>query len=176
MFSLPGIRSVLRKFCFLLALTTACMAGVAVWKYLQVLPADSYTDEGIYEFTPYEVLPVTVKNTSGSRQSRRTQPVKTVYMLYYRASGGSGYRWSREVVTKSMGQNLIAEGKTAERRVLSIIRQNTYITIEPELTAESYTAGLRRRFILQFSACIVYLLFYGGFLARKRVTFEEIVS
>lgn len=165
-----GVCSVMKKFCFLLALTAVCMALVTVRDYVQIRPADCYEDEGVYEFIPYEVLPVTVQNTSGSRQSRRTRPVKTVYMLYYRASGGSGYRWSREVITRSTGQALIAEGETVERRVLSIAGENTYISIEPKLTAESYTDGLRRRSILRFSVCILYLFLYGAFrLWRRRV-------
>lgn len=157
-----GFRSVLVKFFTLLAATAACMAAVSAWNYVQVRPAEDYADRGIHSFTPFEVLPTQVKNTFGSSRSRRLQPTKTVYMLYYRATDGSGYRWSRKVVSKTSGQKMIQEGTPVERRVLSVIGENTYISVEPHLTAGTYVSGLKTQYLVYLSACILYLIIYGG--------------
>lgn len=163
-----GFRSVIGKFCTILALTAVCMAGVSVWNCLHIRPADCYTDQGIHPFKPYEVLPVQVKNTTGTSRDRRMRPTKTVYMLYYRATDGSGYRWSQEVVSKTYGQKVIDEGMSVERRVLSVAGENVYITTEAQLTARSYTSGLRRQCIIRFSICVLYLTVYGILWAWQR--------
>lgn len=110
---------------------------------LSIRSSDEYEDKGVMTFEPYRVLPHAVKNT-GNAQSRRTNPTKTVYMVYYRASG-SGYEWHREVATQSVGEQIVTQGDPVERRVLVIVGEGSYITVEADQTAESYTAGLRRR-------------------------------
>jgi hypothetical protein len=47
-----------------------------------------------------------------------------------------------------------------ERRVLGIPDHRTYITVEPEQTAASYTAGLRLRYIMALELSAGYLLVY----------------
>ena len=158
----------MKNFFMVLALTAACMAGVLVYRYIQIRPAGAYTDRGIHRFEPYEVLPVQVKNTTGSSRSRRIQPTKTIYLLYYRATDGSGYWWSKEVPSKTFGNKRIKEGTLVERRVLSITGENSYISVEAHLNAESYTSGLKRRYVLYFSLCVLYLAGYGGFWIFKK--------
>ena len=53
-------------------------------------------------------------------------------------------------------------GVTVDRRVLSILSSGAYITVAPELDAERYTAGLRRRDLLLLGASATYILFYLG--------------
>lgn len=166
-------RSVLVKFFTLLAATAACMAAVAIWNYVQIRPATDYADRGIHSFTPCEVLPTQVKNTFGSSRSRRLQPTKTVYMLYYRANDGSGYRWSRKVVSKTSGQKIIREGIPVERRVLSVIGENAYISVEPHLTAKTYTSGLKARYLIYLAVCILYLIIYGGLCMWKFINVKR---
>lgn len=163
-----GFSSVLKNFFLTLALTAACMAGVLIWNYVRIRPASAYTDQGVHRFEPYEVLPVQVKNTSGTGRSRRMHPTKTIYLLYYRATDGSGYRWSKEVPSKTYGRKRIEEGAPVERRVLSVTGENAYISVEAHLSAESYTRGLRRKYLLFFSVCILYLAGYGCFRLLKK--------
>ena len=133
----------------------------AAFKSLSELrPAESYEDKGVRTFQPYDVLPVQVKNTSASSRARRMNPTKTVYMVYYRATDGSGYRWRDEVPAKSFGQKVVDAGETVERRVLSIPEAGTYITVEPDQTAESYTAGLREKYTRIISLSVIYVLCY----------------
>ena len=125
---------------FLLAIGMIYAGGSLL---LSVRSSDEYEDKGIMTFEPYRVLPQSVRNT-GNAYSRRTNPTKTVYMVYYRASG-SGYEWHREVASQSVGERIVAQGEPVERRVLVIVEEGSYITVEADQTAESYTAGLRRR-------------------------------
>lgn len=73
-------------------LILAVTIGYFSIQYLSdIRSADSYEDKGVYTFSPYQVLPVQVKNTGASGRARRMNPTKTVYMVYYRATDGSGY-------------------------------------------------------------------------------------
>ena len=123
---------------------------------LSIRSADEYEDKGVMTFEPYRVLPHAVKNT-GNAQSRRTNPTKTVYMVYYRAPG-SGYEWHREAATRSVGERIVTQGEPVERRVLVIVEEGYYITVEADQTAESYTAGLRRRGYAVMGGAVVLLI------------------
>ena len=112
-------------------------------------------------FQPYDVLPVQVQNTGANSRDRRMNPTKTVYMVYYRATDGSGYKWSNEVFSKDHGQRVVETGETVERRVLRIPADKTYITVEPEQSAGSYTTGLRQKYTTIFALAGAYVLLYG---------------
>lgn len=137
-----------------------------------VRSADSYEDNGVYTFSPYQVLPVQVKNTGASGRDRRMNPTKTVYMVYYRTTDGSGYQWSERAITRELGQKTVEEGVSVTRRVLSIPNDSTYITVEPEQTAESYTAELRQKYMialcLSAGYIVLYLLIWYAIWYKKR--------
>lgn len=145
----------------LMLLILAVVAGCLSVKYLaDVLPADSYEDKGVYTFTPYQVLPVQVQNRGTGGHNRRMNPTRTVYMVYYKDTGGSGYQWSEQALSRELGQDVVDAGAAVERRVLSIPADRNYITVEPDQTAESYTAGLRQKYIIILVLAGVYVLLY----------------
>lgn len=136
------------------------MGGLSI-KYLSaVLPADRYEDKGIYTFLPCQVLPVQVQNTGAGGHDRRMNPVKTVYMVYYRDTSGSGCQWSERAFTRESGQETVDTGTAVERRVLAIPDDRSCITVEPGQTAESYTAGLRKKYITVLALAGAYVLLY----------------
>ena len=142
-------------------LILAAAVGYLSIKYLAaILPADSYEDNGVYTFSPYQVLPVQVQNTGASGRDRRMNPTKTAYMVYYRDTSGSGYQWSEQALTRELGQEIVDAGAAVERQVLVIPADRSYITVEPGQTAESYTAGLRQRYIMALGLSAGYLLVY----------------
>lgn len=161
---------------FVAGLMLLILAAVMIYlsaKGLFTIPsADSYQDNGTRTFEPYQVLPVQVRNTSAYSRDRRMNPTKTVYMVYYRATDGSGYEWSDRAITRELGQETVKEGVPVTRRVLSIPSDRTYITVEPEQTAESYTAGLRQKYVLALALSaayiLVYLVIWGVILSKKR--------
>ena len=68
----------------MLLILSAVMAYLSIEELSAMLPADSYTDRGVYTFAPYEVASEQVKNTSASSRERRMNPTKTVYIICYR--------------------------------------------------------------------------------------------
>ena len=133
-------------------LILAAVVGYISIEELSAMPsADSYKDRGVYTFVPYEVASQQVKNTSADSRDRRMHPTKTVYIVCYRDIGGSGYRWTEQVLTPEMGQAVVDSETTVERRVLSIPSRGT---------AESYTAGLRQKCINILCLSAVYILLY----------------
>ena len=144
----------------MLLILSAAMGYLSI-KYLSaILPADNYEDKGVYTFSPYQVLPVQVQNTGASGCDRRMNPTKTAYMVYYRDTSGSGYQWSEQALTCELGQEIVDAGAAVERRVLAIPADRSYITVEPGQTAESYTAGLRQKYITALVLAGAYVLLY----------------
>ena len=146
----------------LLLILSAASLYVAVQALLEVRPAEDYEDQGIHTLQPYDVLPAQVQNTGASSRDRRMNPTKTIYMVYYRATDGSGYKWSDEVLTRDLGEDIVEAGEPVKRRVLSIPADRTYITVEPGQTAESYTAGLRQKYITALVLAGAYVLLYAA--------------
>ena len=170
--SMQKLKSIVFVAGILLLILAAAMDYLSV-KYLSaILPAESYEDKGVYTFSPYQVLPIQVQNTGASGRDRRMNPTKTVYMVYYRATDGSGYEWADRAITRELGEEAMKKGVPVTRRVLSITGDRTYITVEPEQTAESYTAGLKRRYVLILAVSAAYILVYlaiwGVILSKRR--------
>ena len=156
----------------MLLILAAVMTYLSVKGLFAIPTAGSYEDGGTHTFEPYQVLPVQVQNTSAYSRDRRMNPTKTVYMVYYRATDGSGYQWTDQAITRELGQETVREGVPVIRRVLSIPSDRTYITVEPDQTAESYTAGLRQKYVFALALSAVYILVYlviwGVILSKKR--------
>lgn len=154
------LKSIISLVCVVLLILSVAAFSISVKQWSKILPASSYEDQGVRLFKPYNVLPVQVQNSGAIGRDRRTNPSKTVYMVYYRATDGSGYQWSDETLTQSMGQEIVNAGQTVERRVLRIPEEGTYITVEPSQTAESYTASLRERYNLMCGFAVIYIFLY----------------
>ena len=155
MVHMKKLKSIISLVCVVLLILSAAAFSISVKQWSKILPASSYEDQGVRLFKPYNVLPVQVQNSGAIGRDRRTNPSKTVYMVYYQATDGSGYQWSDETLTQSMGQEIVNAGQTVERRVLRIPEEGTYITVEPSQTAESYTASLRERYNLMCGFAVI---------------------
>lgn len=142
---------------FLLALVMSCLS---IKHLADVIPADSYEDKGIYTFSPYEVLPLQMQNTSAYNRDRRMHKNKTIYVTYYKAIDGSGYTWNELAADQEQGIKTVKKGDKVSRRVLKIPADNSYITIEPEQNAKSYTAGLKQRYIIPLVLAGTYIFLY----------------
>lgn len=133
------LRSVIFAVGLMLFILSAAMIYLSI-KNMSAMPsAGSYEDKGTYTFIPYQVLPVQVGNTWASGRSRRMNPTKTVYMVYYKDNSGSGYQWMEQAATREKGQEIV----------------------EPEQTAESYTAGLQKKYRTALGTSAGYILFYA---------------
>lgn len=142
---------------FFLSIAVVLFGG---WKFMDIPPAHAYVDAGVRDFIPTQVFPTQVKNTSGSSRDRRMHPTKTVYKLTYRATDGSGYQWSTEVTAKSIGKQMLAEGKIESRRVLKLPQEKTFVPVQPNQDAQSYTKSLQKRHLLLIAPFAAYIVIY----------------
>ena len=127
----------------------------------EIRSVSAYEDQGVCTFVPVEVSPVQEENNASGRM-RRNHPVKTVYVVSYQASDGSGYEYDYEAGSvDTIAQKIVEEGEPIERRVLSIPDEGTYITVEADETAETYVAGQRKRFVLISIVSVLYLAVWG---------------
>ena len=155
----------------MLLILSATAAYLSIRNLSGIRSAESYADRGVRTFSPGQVLPVQVKNTGASGRDRRMNPTRTVYKVYYRATDGSGYQWSEPALTRELGQKIVDEGVLVARRVLDLPDRNTYVTVDPEQTAETYTTGLRRKYTLLLGLSAGYMLLYlllAAYLAKRR--------
>ena len=157
---MPKLKSIIFVAGLMLLLLAAAMGYLSIRYLSTITPADRYEDKGVYTFSPYQVLPVQVQNTGARGRNRRMNPTKTVYMVYYQATDGSGYQWTDWAITCELGQEIVDAGADVERRVLSIPADRSYITVEPEQTTGSYIAGLRQKYITAFAMSGAYILLY----------------
>ena len=115
----------------------------SVRNLMELPPASAYEDMGVHTFVPVEVSPIQVENHATGRAGR-THPTQTVYVVSYQADDNSGYQYRYESSVESTAQRILEEGAPVERRVLSIPEENTYLTVEIDETAESYTNSWQR--------------------------------
>lgn len=145
----------------LLLLLALVMSYLSIKHLGEIIPAESYEDKGVYTFYPYQVLPAQIQNTSANNKDRRINPEKTIYIIYYRAIDDSGYTWNEFATTEEQGIETWAKGETVTRRVLAVSAENSYITVEPEQTAESYTSEQKHRYIIHLALAGAYILIYA---------------
>ena len=144
----------------LLLLLALIMSYLSVKHLGNILPADSYEDKGVYTFVPYQVLPLQMKNNSAYNRDRRMNPKKTIFVIYYKATDGSGYTWNKLATDREQGTETIKNSIPVSRRVLTISADNTYITVEQQENAKSYTAKLRQKYTITLTLAVIYILLY----------------
>ena len=143
----------------LLLILAASGLYVGVRGFASIRPAADYEDSGVHTFIPYDILPVQVKNNATGR-AQRNNPTRTVYMVYYQTTDGTGYRWQVEGGSVRELAEQVYDRGPVERRVLSIPADNTYITVEAGQTAEGYTSSLRQKYIRILALSGSYVLVY----------------
>ena len=145
----------------LLLILAASSLYVGARGFASIRPAADYEDSGIHTFAPYDILPVQVKNNATGR-AQRNNPTRTVYMVYYQTTDGTGYRWQVEGGSVRELAEQVYDRGPVERRVLAIPADNTYITVEADQTAEGYTSSLRQKYILILALSGGYVLVYAA--------------
>lgn len=103
-------------------------------------------------------------------------PTKTVYVVYYQTSDDTGYQWKLESSNdKDYANRILAKGESVDRRVLSIKENGKYMTVDAELTADTYAAGQQKRYLWMIGLSGSYLLLcFVVWLVMKRRTVEEL--
>ncbi|MCI9457555.1 MAG: hypothetical protein HFE44_11365 [Oscillospiraceae bacterium] len=144
------------------------LMGYSFYFTMQERPAEAYEDKGIYTFKASTVHPTQkqVRTYAGNNRTRTT--TQTVYIVTYKTTEKSGYQWKEETSSEYIGKQWIREGKTTQRRVLSIKDTNTYITVEPKYTAESYVAHNRLRYTIMLLVGGLYVIGYGAYQLYRR--------
>lgn len=172
-----NIKRAIRNVGLLLLILAAANLYVGIKGISAIRPADRYEDGGVHTFAPYNILPVQVRN-NGRGRYQRMNPTRTVYMVYYRATDGSGYQWRTEGGSARVLAEQVYDRGPVERRVLFIPADDTYITVEADQTAESYTAGLRQRYILILGLSGGYVVVYlvaRVVMRNRRKTRKEVL-
>ena len=157
-----------------LILSIACFI-LGVKEIATIHPASDYEDMGVHTFSPYTVLPHTVENRATGRD-KRNNPTKTVYVVYYQASDGTDYQWKLETSNdKDYANQILAKGESVDRRVLSIKENGKYMTVDADLTADSYVAEQQKRYLWMAGLSGGYLvLCVVVWLVMKRRTIEKL--
>lgn len=144
------------------------MMGYSFYFTMQERPAEAYEDKGIYTFKASTVHPTQKQTRTYAGNNRTRTTTQTVYIVTYKTTEKSGYQWKEETGSESVGKRWIREGKTTQRRVLSIKDTNTYITVEPKYTAESYVARNRLRYTIMLLVGGLYVIGYGAYQLYRR--------
>lgn len=153
-------RSLLRRIVNVMKplLLTLAVVGVASagYRFMTMRPAGDYADEGVYTFVASQGYPtVEGASTYRSGSSYRSRQ-RSVYKVVYQAQG-AGYTYTQEAPAESIGKQYVREKRAVDRRVLSIVGEGSYITVDADYTLEGYVQSLRRRYLLVFGVSAGYL-------------------
>lgn len=154
----------------ILLLVAIIGAGTGIRNMADIRLASDYEDKGVYEFIPYRVLPAQRENTGAVGRQRRLHPTKTVYVLHYKALGHPSYSYKLDTAGEYTAKQMLAEKKSVLRRVLAIKATKRYITVEPELTAETYTRNQQYKYIWIIGCSLLYIVCFAVH-GRKRLGF-----
>ena len=76
---------------------------------------------------------------------------------------------------KDYANQILAKGESVDRRVLSIKENGKYMTVDADLTADTYVAGQQKRYLWMVGLSGGYLvLCVVVWLVMKRRTVEEL--
>lgn len=142
-------------------------AGMSIKNITAVRPAEDYIDKGVFEFIPYKIMPTQRENTGATSRQRRLHPTKIVYVLHYKAQGHASYIYKLDTAGEYTAKQMLAEKKSLSRKVLAIKSTNRYITIEPDLTAETYTRSQQYRYVWIIGCSLLYIGFFAFYIRPK---------
>ena len=141
-----GFGRIVVTICIMGIIPAVCSLYLGVQGITTIRPASEYEDMGVH-ISPYRVQPHSVENTS-TGWDKRLYPTKTVYVVYYQTSDGMCYQWEVETGNdKDHANQILAAGESVNRRVLSIRENGKYMTVDAELTADTYVAGQQKRYL-----------------------------
>ena len=96
-------------------------------------------------------------------RDKRNHPTRTVYLVAYRATDGSGYTYrSAAGAAEQTARQIVAAGEPVTRRVLSVPQDGVSVTVEADQTAQSYVAGQRKTYGAMAGASLAYLLIWAA--------------
>lgn len=158
------LKAMLSTVCILLMMVSVATLFMSLQQMSAVRPASDYTDKGVHTFVPWTIYSTPkYPKSSGHQKNRRAATL--IYVVEYRASDGTGYRYRyRGGTARSLAQKVYDQGPV-DRRVLLIEKESaniTYITVEADETAESYTKGRMVQLQIRVSLAGAYLLAYGA--------------
>ena len=151
-----------------LAAAMVIFACAAFQRYWELPPAEAYKDEGIHTFTAVSGYPTTRQGYYQKKYHRYSE--RRVYVVVYQAGS---WRWEQDFLAEAAGKEAVQNREQVERRVLSLVGENRYITVEPGLTPQRYVETKQRQYLLVGGGClaaaaaegVVYLLLW-----RKKKT------
>ena len=159
------------KLCKIISITLLVIAligaGMGIKNMSSIRPAEDYVDKGVFEFVPYKIVPTQRENTGATSRQRRLHPTKIVYVLHYKAKGHASYRYRLDTAGEYTAKQMLAEKKSVARKVMAIKSANRYITVEPDLTAESYTRNQQYRYVWIIGCSLLYIGFFAFYIRPK---------
>lgn len=132
-------------------------------KDLADLPdASSFTNEGVHEFKPYKIVPLSEENHSLISRDRRLNPTRTVYAVAYRAIDDRSLQFYRRISSdESQAQKVLKAAEPIKRRVLCQRDLNRCQYAEAHLEdAEDYLADKRRDILRSMALALGYCLIF----------------
>jgi len=118
------------------SLVLLLFAGAAAQFYLEIPPASAYVDEGVHTFTAASGYPTTREGHYQKKYRRYSE--MHVYVVVYQAGS---WRWEQDFLIEAEGKEAIQNREQVERRVLSLVDGEGYITIDGAKTVQDYVDG-----------------------------------
>lgn len=150
-------------FC-LAVFTPIMLIALSVKTWLAIKPPEAYADQGVYAFTAVDYELIWEKrtrhhHTTGS--NRITTYYVPFYWVTYETADGR-WQWQDNKPTQDIGKQAVREGETVERRVLALVDEEGYITIDGAKTVQGYVDGQKLSCGVLIGGSLAVLALEGG--------------
>lgn len=152
------------------AITPVLLTLLSIRTWLAIKPPEAYADQGVYTFTATDYALIWETRTRHSRRHHiSTYQVPHFQVTYETAD--SRWQWQDDKPTQDIGKQAVREREQVDRRVLSLVDGEGYITVEAHYTPQSYVSGQRRSCGVLLGGSLAVLAMEGGiyvFWRKKR--------
>lgn len=125
--------------------TPIMLIALSAKTWLAIKPPEAYEDQGVYTFTAVDYELIWEQRTRYSHSALRrhghlSSYSAPIFRVTYETAGGL-WQWQDDKGTQDIGRQAVQEGEQVERRVLSLVDGEGYITIDGAKTVQDYVDG-----------------------------------
>lgn len=148
----PETRERTRQFGKTLLGGLGCMAvflpvlliALSLKNWMAIKPPEAYEDQGVYPFTAVEYELIWERRTRHSGLHRHISSYSVpIFRVTYETEDGL-WQWQDDKGTQDIGKRAVQERETVERRVLALVEEEGYITIDAAKTVQGYVDGQKK--------------------------------
>lgn len=136
-------KALLNGLICLAVFTPIMLIALSVKTWLTIKPPEAYEDQGVYTFTAVDYELIWERRTRHNHlgmHGRISSYSVAIHRVTYETADGL-WQWQDDKGTADIGKQAVQDAEQVDRRVLSLVEEDGYITIDAAKTVQSYVDG-----------------------------------